>query len=127
MTIRALIVDDEEDIVRTAGEVVTSLGHVFDSAGDIQTARQHLEAKRYAYLILDMNLPLEPGRLTGRRENGRNFLAAIRQMDGLATLPVIVITGHDRGESDFILSVMRAGGMDFTQYVQSSRPAKYTS
>lgn len=118
MTIRALIVDDEEEIVRTVGDIVRTLGHDYHSAGDIETARKCLKAAPYDYLILDMNIPVAPDRLTRRRENGRNFVATIRSMDGLATLPIIAITGHDRGESDFILSVMRAGGMAFTQYVQ---------
>ena len=118
MTIRALIVDDEPEIIRTAGEVVRSLEHDYESAADIQTARGHLEEGGFDYLILDMNLPLSPDHVTGRRENGRNFIATVRGMDGLATLPIIVITGHGEDDVDFAVSVMKTGNGAYINYLQ---------
>lgn len=118
MSVRVLIVDDEEPIARSMGDIVESMDHEYDLAGDVETARKKLEAGKYDLLILDMNLPMSPGRLTGRRENGRNFIEIIRGKMGLKDLPIIVVTGHDKGEADFILSVIALGGMDQTQYIQ---------
>lgn len=120
MTVRALIVDDDEHIVRSIEHIVKSLPqpHDCESVGDIAAARKKLQSNGFDYLILDMNLPLEPGRATGRRENGRNLLEWIRSQPRLKHLPVIVVTGEDKGESDFILSVMAIGGWERTRYVQ---------
>jgi len=120
MTIRALIIEDDENIARSIEHIVKALPQPHDSAwaGDIATARKKILSKKFNYLILDMNLPLEPGRATGRRENGRNLLEWIRGEASLKSLPVIVVTGEDKGESDFILSVMQVGGMDRTRYMQ---------
>lgn len=118
MTTRALIVDDDPAIITAIGDIVRSLDHQADTAGDLDTARGKLETVEYQYLILDMKIPVSPDRKLGRRENGRNLLQTVRGSPRTARLPVIVVTGEDSGESDFILSVMRAGGMELTEYIQ---------
>lgn len=118
MITTALIVDDDPAIITTVGDIVRSLNHHADTAGDLETARAKLEAGDYRYLILDMKIPVSPDRKLGRRENGRNLLQTVRSNPRTSRLPVIVVTGEDSGESDFILSVIRAGGMDLTEYIQ---------
>ncbi len=118
MNTRALIVDDDPIIITTIGDIVRSLNHHVDIAGDLETARAKLAAGDYNYLVLDMKIPVSPDRKLGRRENGRNLLQTVRTNPRTARLPVIVVTGEDSGESEFILSVMRAGGMDLTEYIQ---------
>lgn len=118
MSTRALIVDDDPTIITTIGDIVRSLDHLADTAGDLATARAKLEAGDYHYLILDMKIPVSPDRKLGRRENGRNLLQTVRSNPRTTRLPVIVVTGEDSGESEFILSVMRASGMDLTEYIQ---------
>ena len=115
---QALIVDDDPSIIQTVGDIVRSLDHDADTASDIASAKQLLAAKRYDYLILDMKIPVSPERKFGRRENGRNLIQTLRGNPDTVELPIIVITGEDSGESDFILSVIRVGGMDYTEYIQ---------
>ena len=59
---RALIVDDNPDIVSAVGDMVASRGHEYDSAGELESTRHMLESKPYDYLILDMNLPVSKNR-----------------------------------------------------------------
>jgi DNA-binding response OmpR family regulator len=117
MTIRALIIDDDAEIVRTVGDIVGSHRHAHDAAGDQEGALRKLQTGKYDYLILDLDIPVAPGRLS-RRENGRNLLGQIRQTIGIERLPVIVITGQDKDDPDFIVSVMKAGHGGWTDYKQ---------
>lgn len=115
---QALIVDDDPSIIQTVGDIVRSLDHDADTASDIAAAKECLAAKNYDYLVLDMKIPVSSDRKFGRRENGRNLIQTLRGNPDTVDLPIIVITGEDSGESDFILSVIRVGGMDYTEYIQ---------
>jgi CheY-like chemotaxis protein len=119
MTItRALIVDDDPAIIHTVGDIVRSLGHSADTAGDVETAKARLAGAAYDYLVLDMKIPVSPDRKLGRRENGRNLIHFLRANPQTVNLPIIVVTGEDSGESEFIISVLEAGGMAATKYIQ---------
>lgn len=115
---RALIVDDEPAIIQTVGDIVRSLDHQADTAGDVESAKTRLAARTYDYLILDMKIPVSTERKLGRRENGRNLIQILRANPQTVDLPIIVVTGEDSGESDFIISVMQVGGMAATRYIQ---------
>ena len=117
-TPHALIVDDDPAIIQTVGDIVRSLDHDADTASDIESAIGQLATRRYDYLILDMKIPVSAERKLGRRENGRNLIGRLRNNADTVDLPIIVITGEDSGESDFILSVIRVGGMKRTEYIQ---------
>ena len=114
---RLLVVDDEEDIVGTVGDILYSHGYEHDAAGDQETAKNMLAPGKYDGLILDLDIPAGPDRLS-RPENGRNLLRHLRQTPGLERLPVIVITGRDNGDLDFIINVMKDGHGGWTDYVR---------
>lgn len=115
---RALIVDDEPAIIQTVGDIVRSLDHLADTASDLESAKARLAACSYDYIILDMKIPVSSDRKLGRRENGRNLIQILRANPLTVNLPIIVVTGEDSGESDFIISVMQVGGMAATRYIQ---------
>lgn len=112
MTIRALVVDDDEDIIRTVGDILDSLGHRYDAAADQEGARNLLGPDKYAYVLLDLEIPVRPGHLC-RIENGKNLLAEIRQTPGMESMPVIVMTGHGNDSYELAVSVMKGGAVDF--------------
>jgi len=112
MTIRALVVDDDEEIRRTAGDILQSLGHKHDAAGDQEAARGFLSDSRYSYILLDLEIPVCPGRLC-RVENGKNLLNEIRQTHGMEDVPVMVMTGHGNDGPDLAVSVMKLGAVDY--------------
>ena len=105
---RALVIDDDKEIIRTVGDVLTSLNHAYDSAGDQESARKMLAAGKYDYILLDLEIPVKPGRLC-RIENGKNLILEIRKTPGMENLPVIVMTGHGNDSPDLAVSVMRTG------------------
>jgi DNA-binding response OmpR family regulator len=108
MKYRALVIDDDKEIIRTVGDVLTSLNHAYDSAGDQESARKMLVAGKYDYILLDLEIPVRPGRLC-RIENGKNLIREIRKTPGIENLPVIVMTGHGNDSPDLAVSVMRTG------------------
>lgn len=111
---RALVIDDDAEIIRTVGDILESLNHTFDSAGDQETARNLLAADKYAYILLDLEIPVKPGKLC-RIKNGENLLSEIRATAGMETIPVIVMTGHGNDSPDLAVAVWQKGA---THYVK---------
>lgn len=112
MTIRALVVDDDEEIIRTVGDILDSLGHEYDAAGDQESARNLLAPDKYSYVLLDLEIPIRPGRLC-RIQNGKNLLNEIRRTSGMEDVPVIVMTGHGNDSYELAVSVMKDGAVDY--------------
>lgn len=111
---RALVIDDDAEIIRTVGDILESLNHAHDSASDQETARNLLAADKYAYILLDLEIPVKPGKLC-RIKNGENLLSEIRGTAGMETIPVIVMTGHGNDSPDLAVAVWQKGA---THYVK---------
>ena len=114
MKTRALVIDDDAEIIRTVGDILESLNHAYDSAGDQETARNLLAADKYAYILLDLEIPVKPGKLC-RIKNGENLLSEIRATAGMETIPVIVMTGHGNDSPDLAVADRQKGA---THYVK---------
>ncbi len=110
-TMKALIVDDDPEIIEVAGECLDSLLHAYDSAQDQQTARRLVEKNNYDYVLLDLEIPNRPGGIN-RPENGKNLLVEIVEQRG-RTLPVIVISSHGLDGPAMAVDVMKKGAVDF--------------
>lgn len=111
MSPRALIVEDYPPMAESLADMLDVLGHTCETAGDMKTARECLARTPFDYLILDMAIPVASDRLPDR-EVGRQLLAELRARPETALLPVLVITGEDQGDGEFIQSVLRTGGYD---------------
>ena len=61
---RALVIDDDTAIVREVEDILASLDHDCDAVGDQDAARRLLGAGRYAYILLDLEIPVKPGKLS---------------------------------------------------------------
>lgn len=118
--IRALIVDDDPEIIRTAGDILESLGHQYESATHQDGARKLLSVGRYDYIILDLEIPVREGRLY-RIQNGKNLLEEIRRHPNTKDTPVIVMTGHGDDSPDLAVSVLTNGAV---HYVKKTRMAE---
>ncbi|MCG3129235.1 MAG: Chemotaxis response regulator protein-glutamate methylesterase [Phycisphaerae bacterium] len=121
MTFRALIVEDDPGIVEEVADIVESLGHASDSAPCMHSARQRLEASRYDYILLDLEIPVRAGRNIARIQNGINLLKEIRQR---YAMPVVVMTGHGNDGPDQAVDAMRFGATDYIAkpFNRSKRP-----
>ncbi len=58
----ALIVDDDPSIREALGDRLDSLGHHFHTADSQKEARERLDDSAYAYILLDLELPVRLGR-----------------------------------------------------------------
>ena len=121
MSYKALIIDDDSGIVEEVAEIVESLGHTSDSAVCMHSARQRLEAGRYDYVLLDLEIPVRAGRNIARIQNGMNLLKEVRQRN---PVPIIVMTGHRNDSPDQAVDAMRAGATDYIAkpFHRSKRP-----
>lgn len=113
MKCRALIVDDDDSIRESVGDIVTSLGHEFECAGSQNAARRLLEDREFSYVLLDLEIPVRDDGGFARRENGENLLAEIRSRPATADMPVIVMTAHGTDGPDLGVKQMKLGANDF--------------
>jgi CheY-like chemotaxis protein len=91
-----LLVEDEvadANLVQMAFEesrLLATLHHVIDGVEALKFLRQDSEAfadaPRPDLILLDLNMP---------RMNGREFLQAVKQDDGLRPIPIVVLTTSD--------------------------------
>ena len=104
---RALVVDDDQDILEDVQERLRGIGHVAVSAACLDDARATLEAKPdFAYVLLDLEIPTRYGK-PPMIQQGLNLLNFINQTH--PELPVVVMTAHGHDSSDLPAEVMRHG------------------
>lgn len=113
MTCRALIVDDDDTIRESVGDIVASLGHEFECAGSQIAARRLLQDREFSYVLLDLEIPVRDDGGFARPENGENLLADIRKQPATADTPVIVMTAHGTDGPDLGVKQMKLGATDF--------------
>jgi len=86
-TFRALIVEDNPEIVEIVEDILRSLGHEFDAAFCQAEARELLAQKQHDYYLLDLEIPVETGRSLPRIQNGENLLREIIARRGTRHAP----------------------------------------
>lgn len=112
MTYRALVIDDDSNIIEVVSDIVESLGHKYDAAQSQEGARKLLDKNQYSYILLDLEIPVHTGRGLPRIQNGQNMLAEIIERFG-KQVPVIIMTGHGRNGPELAVEMMKAGAIDY--------------
>jgi CheY-like chemotaxis protein len=112
-TPKALVIDDDPDIIETVADTLASLGHEYASAASQQEARGLLEADSYDYVLLDLQIPCRARGGLSRIQNGENLLTQIRETYASEELPVIVITGHGKDGPELAVEMMKRGATDY--------------
>lgn len=100
MTRKALIVDDEPDILELLNITLTRMGIKCDTAATLSSAEQRLKSNIYDICLTDMRLP---------DGNGIELVKHIQLI--CPDTPVAVITAH--GNVDTAIESMKAGAFDF--------------
>jgi len=113
MTYKALVVDDDPDVLEIVGEILDSIDHQHDDATCQEEARQLLARNRYSYYLLDLEIPVRSGKGFPRIQSGENLLGEIIRRRGTRREPVIVITGHGKHGPDLAVRMMRLGASDY--------------
>src|SRR5512137_2323686 len=99
-THRVLVVDDEEAVRTTLGEMLTAGGYACTSISGGRDALRALRAGGFDVVITDVRLP---------DMSGLDLLSIVR--DKYPSIPVIVITGFASVEST--IGAMRRGAVDY--------------
>jgi two-component system, NtrC family, response regulator AtoC len=95
-----LVIDDEQAITQSLKYRLQHLGYEIDTAGDAQQALEHLQAKDFGLVLLDVRMP---------HGSGLDMITPIRRISP-DTL-IIVITGY--GTFDMVVQAMKLGAVDF--------------
>jgi CheY-like chemotaxis protein len=110
---RALVVEDDREIMKTVEDTLVGLGHEHDWADNLQDARGLLEANAYDYVLLDLQIPAQPNRGFAKIEHGRSMLDTVQQVKGKGRLPVIIMTGYHSKCLDQTTELAAAGASQF--------------
>lgn len=110
---RALVVEDDERLAESIGNILFSLGHELEHVTNQEDALAKLEAAHYDYVLLDLHIPARPNRGGASHEFGGNLLKAIRERHAPNQLPVIIMTAHHGKCVDHTSELTRAGATEF--------------
>lgn len=110
----ALVIEDDPSIREALGDRLDSLGHDHHCVGCLNEARERLGRCSYAYILLDLELPVRFGRPPSIPV-GKNLLHEIRKNPRHAGIPVLVVTAHGHDRPDLAVEVMKAGASDFVK------------
>ncbi len=120
MSLQVLVIDDSPQNRKAICGVIRSHELACVEVADMAAAKATLQAGGINFCILDLRIPADDGDSSPRRENGRLLLQWMRKHAAYTSLPVIVVTGEDKGDTEFTASVMRAGGSAVTEYMTKS-------
>ena len=99
---RLLIIEDEPDLRGYLTKLFTKDGYAVEAAADAATALTLLESNPPDLLITDVMLP---------GQSGLDLLTTLRQDEGMARLPVVVLTA--RADAETAIGAFAAGADDF--------------
>ncbi len=94
-----LLVEDERDVRLVTATYLQAHGYRVIEAGDGRQARERLQSAAVDVIVLDLGLPDEDG------------LLFLRELPGLANVPVVVVTG--RGEEPDRVVGLELGADDY--------------
>ncbi len=86
MASRILIVDDERDLSQMMAELLTDAGFETRSADSGQQALTDIQADPPDLVLLDVNMP---------ELDGFEVAAMLKSDPATATIPIIMVSGHD--------------------------------
>lgn len=100
----ALVIEDHDAVREEVREHLTNLGHTCAMAGSREEAERHLATARFAYVLLDLEIPTRFGR-PSLLHTGHALLDAIRA--GHPDLPIIVMSAKDDDTHRLGMEVLR--------------------
>ena len=102
VSIRVLLVDDDEDVLVSVAQALTLAGFVVDSFLSAERARVHIAFNAPLIVVCDVRLP---------GLSGTEWLPEIRRVD--VEIPVVLVTGQ--GDIAMAVRAMRDGAYDFIE------------
>ncbi|MCD4830846.1 MAG: DNA-binding response regulator [Anaerohalosphaeraceae bacterium] len=104
---KALVVDDDSNIIDVVADVLDSMGHDHDTAAHQAEARKFLATGRYSYVLLDLEIPARGWHSRPRIQNSVNLVEQIRDSSGDVKIPIILMSDRTAETSDIAVEMMR--------------------
>ncbi len=114
----ALVVEDEPEMYEELRELLGSIGHDLVHAASQKEALALLEKGGFCYVLLDLQIKVEPDSIRPRVEAGHALLEQIRKRhpqrnrEDYHCLPVLMMSGHAK-EHHNVVKAFQAGANDF--------------
>ena len=91
MKMRALVVENDDRTKAWIEDTLLSIGHEYSRATNQCDARRMLNLEDFAYVLLDLEIPVRGNRGVLRVRNGENLLVEVVQHPHLRAVPVIAM------------------------------------
>ncbi len=108
MKARALIVEDDENIIESIEDALFSIGHEHVWVTNQLDAQEAMRSGKFDYVLLDLQIPAKPNRGGADQQFGINLLKDIQHIKGQT--PVIMMTAHTSECLD-LTGELSAGGV----------------
>lgn len=125
---KALVIDDDLQIVDEAAEIFTSLGHAYQWAPNLEAARKAIRTKQFSYILLNSDVPARSKGGTPHLQNGMNLLEELCGPHQARRLPVIILLGERLQGSlpkakaiDLVVALMQKGAASVIRKPLSSK------
>ena len=107
MKCRALVIEDDPEVISAIEEVLDSIGHQCDIVSNLADALKHCAAGQYAYVLSDMEIHARPRRGKARIQNVENLLERLAETPNGECLPIILMTDFTAPENPLLVKMMR--------------------
>ncbi len=113
MSYKALVIDDDPEMLNAVDDVLASIKHDYDWAWCQEQARNWLKANEYSYILLDLEIPVRTRGSARRVQNSVNLLDEIRSTnDGV---PVIIMAPSELYNPGMGVKMIKQGATDFVE------------
>jgi len=102
MSVKVLVIDDEEGIRKSLGGILREEGYKVDTASTLSTARKKVSEEFFHVIVLDVWMP---------DGDGIEFIDTLKELSPDSV--IVVITGH--GNVDMAVKAIKKGAYDFIE------------
>lgn len=107
--LKALVVEDEPNVVDFIRRTMVVLGHDCICATNVQDAREALRSGGFDYILLDLKIPALPDGLFPSIDGGMAVLAEIGDQPGNGHVPIFAMTSHTDQGFDMAVKLTNMG------------------
>ncbi|MBI5725845.1 MAG: response regulator [Planctomycetes bacterium] len=108
-SLKALVVEDDANVVEFIRRTMVVLGHDYVCATNLQDARAALRKGDLHYVLLDLKIPALPDGMFPSIDSGMTFLSEIGTVRGKGRTAVFVMTSHTDQGFDMAAKLIEMG------------------